>query len=50
MRSKKYEVMHVESWKTNQPRNLDELIEKYRPKQIAQYKENGIIIKVMEPR
>lgn len=36
------------NWKTRQPINIDELIQKYRPKQIKQYEENGQLIRVFE--
>jgi hypothetical protein len=42
-------VEHVENWKTMQPVNINDVIEKYRPKEIRRYEENGHIVRVFEP-
>ena len=43
-------VEHVAEWKTKKPINLKELFDKYRPKEIARYDENGKVVRVFEKR
>ncbi len=44
------EPQHIKHWNGRQPINIDELIEKYRVKQIGEYEENGHRVRVFEPR
>jgi hypothetical protein len=46
----KQEPRFIDEWKTRIPTNIDELIEKYRPKKIHEYKDGEKSVKVYETR
>lgn len=43
------EPMRVKNWRAQQARDIEALIEKYRPKVVREYEENGVMVKVYEP-
>ncbi len=40
--------IHVKSWRTMNVTNIDEMIEKYRPKEIKVYEDNGKKVRVFD--
>lgn len=41
-------VKCIEKWKTKEPTNIQELVDKYRPKEVKKYVENGVTVRVFE--